>query len=573
MHQVHRRHIQVAPKHRHRFIRCGKVLLPIIAFVIALVGNGRPLYAGEAKPVPLHATGAESVDLQQSQQHAATILRQEQVGTMRNTVIEIPVVEDTYVTSNKPDTNWSADPTLYLGYDLLQNNDGAERILLNFDISSQVPARAIINNAYIELYEIDATPNGDNPMPNTTRHLNSSWSAPNVTWNSHEPNWGGVDEQGAVPATNGWQQIPVTALVQEWFNGTQPNNGVILIGDETVQERQRVFYALNAANDFYPRIVVDYSVSIDATPPDATVNPLPTFVNDQFDVTWRGQDNSGGSGIAYYNVQYLIPGDNWQDWLMHVTATSGTFYGAQNGVTYQFRVRAVDNAGNVQSFGGAQAQTIVDAVAPTASVNALPTYTFSSAFVVSWGGTDNGGSGIAYYDVQYRTNDGTWQNWQVQTTATSAQFTGGHDGVTYRFRARGVDQVGNVQPLGVHQAETTIELNGPSSRIFPFANDLIHSDTFTVSWLGQAEPGKRVLYYDIYYRFDNGSWQLWLAQTPNTSAPFTAQQGDGVYQFEVQAVDNEGAAEPLTGQPEATVVVDAVAPFIVPVAWLPMIAQ
>ncbi|MEZ4675312.1 MAG: DNRLRE domain-containing protein [Caldilineaceae bacterium] len=106
---------------------------------------------------------------------------------MLDTMVEIPVVEDTYVTSNKPDTNWSADPTLYLGYDLLQNNDGAERILLNFDITSQVPARAIINSAYIRLYEIDATPAGDGAMPNIARHLNSRWSATDVTWNSHEP--------------------------------------------------------------------------------------------------------------------------------------------------------------------------------------------------------------------------------------------------------------------------------------------------------------------------------------------------------------------------------------------------
>lgn len=562
--------------HRHP-LRCRSAVPPILAFMIALVvafgGNQRPVYAGGAEPVPQPGVGAATVDQQLAQQHTATILSQNQVGSMLDTVVEIPVVEDTYVTSNKPDTNWAADPTLYLGYDLLQNNDGAERILLNFDISSQVPARAVINNAYIELYEIDATPGGDGPMTNVTRHLNSSWSATAVTWNNHEPNWGGVDEQGAIAATDGWQQIPVTALVQEWFNGTQPNNGVIIIGDETVQERQRIFYALNAANDFYPRIVVDYSVSVDTTPPYATVNPLPTYVNDQFDVTWSGQDESGGSGIAYYDVQYLVPDDGWQDWLMHVTATAGTFYGAQNGVTYQFRVRAVDNAGNVQPFGGAQAQTIIDAVAPTVSVNALPTYTFSSAFVVSWSGTDNGGSGIAHYDVQYRTPDGTWQNWQTETTATSAQFTGGHDGVTYRFRARGVDNVGNVQPLGVHQAETTVELSGPSSRVFPFADTIVHIDNFTVGWVGQAEPGKSVLYYNVYDRVDEGPWQLWLAQTTATSATFPAQQGDGIYQFEVQAVDNYGATEALTGQPEATIIVDAVAPFIVERALLPIIAR
>ncbi|MEZ4675311.1 MAG: fibronectin type III domain-containing protein [Caldilineaceae bacterium] len=364
--------------------------------------------------------------------------------------------------------------------------------------------------------------------------------------------------------------MPVTALVQEWFNGTQPNDGVLLMGDERVQERQRVFYSLNAANDLYPRIVVDYSVSIDTIPPYASVDPLSPYVDSNFNVTWSGQDESGGSGIAYYDVQYLVPGEDWQNWLMHTTATSGTYYGGQNGVTYQFRTRAVDNAGNVQAFGGAQSQTIVDSAAPIVTVNPLPEYTFSAGFTVSWSGTDNGGSGIAYYDVQYRRDGSTWQNWQMGTTATSAQFTGGQDGVTYRFRARGVDFVGNVQPLDVHQAETTVELKGPASHMLPFADVIVHSDSFPISWSGQAEPGKSILYYDVYVRFDDGPWQLWLAQTQNTSATFDAQQGDGLYTFEVRATDNEGASEMLTGKPEATITVDAVAPFIVPMAWLPL---
>ena len=551
-----------------------KIMVWIHGFVVVTLALlwVHPVYAGAATPTAANSPVAQRSDSQIAQQYQPKILRQQQDAAMLNTVVEIPANDDTFVTSNQPDANWGADPSLRLGYDAQQNGNGAERILLKFDVSGQVPAGAVINNAYIELYETSATPSGDASMGNIARHLNSDWQSAAVTWNSHEPNWGGVDEQGSIAAADGWRQMPVTGLVQEWLNGTQPNYGAILIGDETVQERERIFYSLNAANDLYPRIVVDYGVSTDTTPPYATVDQLSTYVDDDFNVTWSGSD-SGGSGIAYYDVQYQIPGDGWQDWQLHTTATSANFAGGQNGVTYQFRARAVDNAGNVQEYGDVQAQTTVDSQAPSVTVNPLPQYSFSPAFTISWSGTDNGGSGIAYYDVQYKIVGGSWQDWLKKTSATSAQFTGAHDGLTYRFRARGVDYVGNAQSLGDHQAETTVELNGPVSDVLPFAEDLIHTDSFAVSWNGQAEPGKTILYYDVYYRFNDGAWEPWLLQTQNTTEVFTASQGDGVYAFEARATDDYGTVEALSGQAQATLGVDAVAPFLKPIVWLPFIAR
>ncbi|MEZ4664009.1 MAG: fibronectin type III domain-containing protein [Caldilineaceae bacterium] len=314
--------------------------------------------------------------------------------------------------------------------------------------------------------------------------------------------------------------------------------------------------------------MVDFGVSLDTTPPYVTVDQLPAYVDDDFNVTWSGSD-SGGSGIAYYDVQYQIPGEGWQNWRLHTTDTSAAFNGAQNGSIYQFRARAADNAGNVQQYGGTQTQTTVDSEAPNVSVNPLPQYTFSPSFLISWSGTDNGGSGIAYYDVQYKIVGGSWQDWLDRTTATGAQFTGGRDGLTYRFRVRGVDYVGNSQPLGAHQAETTVELNSPVADVQPFPESLVHTDSFAVSWSGQAEPGKTILYYDIYYRFDNGAWQPWLQQTQNTTEIFNAPDGDGVYAFEARATDDYGVVEPLSGQAQATVAVDAVAPFVVPRFWFP----
>ncbi len=87
---------------------------------------------------------------------------------------------------------------------------------------------------------------------------------------------------------------------------------------------------------------------------------------------------------------------------------------------------------------------VVDEVPPVVTVNPLPAYS-PPHFLVSWSGDDEG-SGIAYYDVQYRMDGGEWTLWQSGVTDTEATFTG-LEGHLYEFEARGVDLAGNVEPF------------------------------------------------------------------------------------------------------------------------------
>jgi len=88
--------------------------------------------------------------------------------------------------------------------------------------------------------------------------------------------------------------------------------------------------------------------------------------------------------------------------------------------------------------------TVRDTTRPNSSVNPLPPVTWCTALAVNWSGTDVG-SGLMYYDVQYRDGtNGQWVNWLTQTLTTAAAFSGqlGH---TYYFRTRAWDMAGNVE--------------------------------------------------------------------------------------------------------------------------------
>ncbi|MCA9049036.1 MAG: VCBS repeat-containing protein [Planctomycetaceae bacterium] len=89
-------------------------------------------------------------------------------------------------------------------------------------------------------------------------------------------------------------------------------------------------------------------ITIDAGLPASSVQPLPETVNSvDILVTWTGQDDVNGSGIAVYDVWYSDNGGVFARWLDDTTETSATFTGV-DGHSYRFYTVATDNVGQVE---------------------------------------------------------------------------------------------------------------------------------------------------------------------------------------------------------------------------------
>jgi RHS repeat-associated protein/uncharacterized repeat protein (TIGR01451 family) len=88
--------------------------------------------------------------------------------------------------------------------------------------------------------------------------------------------------------------------------------------------------------------------TIDAVPPTSSVLPLDkVMLQAQFPVTWSGQDDPGGSGIASFDISLSDNGGAWQLWLAGTTDTTALYQGS-GGHTYAFLSRARDQAGNLE---------------------------------------------------------------------------------------------------------------------------------------------------------------------------------------------------------------------------------
>lgn len=81
----------------------------------------------------------------------------------------------------------------------------------------------------------------------------------------------------------------------------------------------------------------------------------------------------------------------------------------------------------------------------------------------------------------------------------------------------------------------------------------VHDTSFTVKWSG-TDNASGIRSYDIYYAFNNGTFQLWLSDVTLTEAVFTGQK-DSTYRFYSIAKDFAGNIEgPKTTAETSTVV-------------------
>ena len=183
---------------------------------------------------------------------------------------------------------------------------------------------------------------------------------------------------------SGQRQVfkPADALTEAWASSWSPDGRFIAFTRITYVQQNGVWYWTRAyldawdtqtqgairlsgnGLDWYP----DWHSS-DVTPPATSMAALPMQSTATFTVTWSGAD-SGGSGVAVYEVQVSDNGAEYGGWRSSSTEASAAYTG-QGGHTYRFRSRAVDRAGNWSAYPEQpQAQTMVENLAPVSTMAA-----------------------------------------------------------------------------------------------------------------------------------------------------------------------------------------------------------
>ncbi len=162
------------------------------------------------------------------------------------------------------------------------------------------------------------------------------------------------------PATGNAPEDPLAGFLPP--NRTKPQGeGIVtfrirpksgLTNGTVITNMAQIFFDTN------PVIVTNEVTNIiDLTSPTSSVGTLPAASPANFTVSWGGND-SGGSGIATYDVDVSTDGGAYVRWLTGTTATSATFAGV-NGRTYTFLSYSIDNVGHRQVQASSAVTTTV----------------------------------------------------------------------------------------------------------------------------------------------------------------------------------------------------------------------
>jgi hypothetical protein len=196
--------------------------------------------------------------------------------------------------------------------------------------------------------------------------------------------------------------------------------------------------------------------SIPPTNPTSLSSPSHTpgvwSTSNRVQVVWSGAADDN-TGVAGYSIAWDLASNTLPDKLLDLGAGVTTVTGPPlaDGKGHYFHLRTADQAGNWTANALHLGPFWIDATPPGS--HASSPAVVADPFLVSWTGND-ATSGLTYYTIQLRQDAGDWTVWKDHPSGTSATFTTGVAGHTYRFRSIAHDLAGNVETAYTSQGDT-----------------------------------------------------------------------------------------------------------------------
>ena len=224
------------------------------------------------------------------------------------------IAADTTLDQYNPATNYGASSNLRLV------EDSREEILLRFDVSG-VPAGAIITHAEMQLY-FGTRSTADTIMA-AAYGVKRAWTESEANWygamageawgvsGANDPQTDRLDTPAATTTLYdvGWATWDLTALVQDWVDGSLPAAGVLIRGEDGIHPyvRYEAYSKEHADEAKRPRLLVEYYVPTPTPTPTPKYTYTPTATSiPTFSVFQEGLD--GYQGVKDTSLDAWNPG-------------------------------------------------------------------------------------------------------------------------------------------------------------------------------------------------------------------------------------------------------------------------
>ncbi|MDD2480725.1 MAG: DNRLRE domain-containing protein, partial [Lutispora sp.] len=169
------------------------------------------------------------------------------------TVPDISGAEDTYISSQNPDTNYYKSNYLHAGN---LSGYGTLRSLVKFKYLPSLPAGAKITKAYLKLFMYLGSTGGTSI---NLYRLTSQWNEADTKWSNAPTYQSDAILTSFSSAPNSLWSMDITSLVQSWYLGQNPNYGIMVTAAYESNPKLS-FFSSNAVGSPNPSITIDYEV-------------------------------------------------------------------------------------------------------------------------------------------------------------------------------------------------------------------------------------------------------------------------------------------------------------------------
>lgn len=297
----------------------------------------------------------------------------------------------------------------------------------------------------------------------------------------------------------------------------------------------RISYRGGDGNDVVLKLGVD--------PPSSPGGVTGTVGNARISLTWAAPASNGGAAVSDYVIRYS--GDNGTTWTRFVdavsSATSATVTGLTNGVSYVFKVSAINAAG--VGTPSATSAAVIPLTTPTAPAN-LAGVAGNRQVSLTWSiPVSNGGADLTDYIIRYSSDNGaTWTRFvDGISTATTATVTGLTNGVDYVFKVLAVNKLGIGMSSATSAVLTPITVpNAPTS-----IKGVARKKQVTLTWSAPTSAGGGGV-FDYVVQFSRNKGSTWTTfvdgVSGSTTATVTGLTSGIPYVFRVAAVNAAGTS-------------------------------
>ncbi|MDQ1769254.1 S8 family serine peptidase [Labilibaculum sp. A4] len=234
------------------------------------------------------------------------------------------------------------------------------------------------------------------------------------------------------------------------------------------------------------------------------------------------------SGAVSYDVQIREQGGAWQT--INTSQITCDYSGAVAETTYEFQVRANNDAGSSSYSAIASVVTEAAPTVPVAPANLTASNITYNSFSISWDAVTDADN----YDLDVRPVGGTWTT--VNLSNPNYDYNGLNAETTYEFQVRANNSIGSSVNSNLVSATTLAAPTAPTAPANVTASDITYH-SFTITW----DVTTDAVDYDLNVRPAGGTWSTINLST--TSYNYNGLNAETNYEFQVRANNSVGSSD------------------------------